>query len=610
LSGKFIVTVGNDKLVYDASPDAGNIARPVATPADFNWKSLQGVHLQGKEFIRHRMYPAAEEKIREALKIDANYLPALTDLSMLLYRSMKYEEALQYAKKALSVDTYDPAANYYYGLINVKLGSTTDAKDGFDIASQAVEYRSASYTQLAQLYLREKDPGRCAYYANQAIDFNKYAIDAYELLAVIYRLQNKRDLATKMIDSISKIDPLNHFANFERYVWDASDKSKNAFTANIRNEMPNQTYLELASWYYNAGQNADALKVLEIAPADAEIMYWRSFLANKPFNADDIKPGMVFPFRPETAEILQHLMKSNDSWLPKYHLALIQWSSNNIPAAKQLFEQCGNTPSYAPFYAARAKLFKDDNNRSLADLQKAHQLDGKEWRYGRALINHYIENKQYDKALSTADTEYKKFPANYVLGMLYARSLMLNREYAKADQLLSKIQMLPNEGATLGRQLYREAKLMLAMQNIKAGNCKKALQYLADSRLWPERLGSGKPYEADIDLRLEDWLSYECLVKTKNEASAAKMLDNIVSYTSKIQPQSLPNVNNLISAWALKKTGKAAEAEKFLKDIAAKHPSDPIAQWTLDAYRGNATKIDLKSNENYNILQQLMASSH
>ena len=601
----FVVKIGNDKLIYDAAPAAGNISRPVATPADFNWKSVQGLHIQGKELIRQRMYPAAEEKLREALKADANYLPALTDLSMILYRGMKYEEGLLNAKKALSVDTYDPAANYYYALINIKLGNITDAKDGLNIASQAVEYRSASYTQLAQLYLKENNLDRSELYAKQAIDFNKYAMDAYEVLAVIYRAQKKKEEAEHIIDTIGKIDPLNHFARFEKYLWDASGKNKDEFTSNIRNEMPGQTFLELAAWYYNSGQNADALKVLELAVPDAEIIYWKTVLSKKALNDADLKPGLVFPFRPESAEILQQIVTKTDNWLPKYHLALIQWSSNNLPAAKKLFDECGDAPAYAPFYAARAKLYHE-GDQVLADLQKARDLDKAQWRYGRALINHFINNKQYDKALSTADAEYKKFPDNYVLGMLYARTLILNKQYATADKLLSKIEVLPNEGATMGRQLYRETKLMLAVENMKSGNCRKAHQYIADSKLWPVRLGSGKPYDEDIDSRIEDWISYECLAKSKNTKAANQLLDSIISYKPS-SGEDRPTVNNLVTAWALKKAGRAAEGEKLLKDVAAKYPENKIAQWTLNAYNGKAEKLEVEANDSYQILQQLIA---
>ena len=600
-----IVKVGENKLVYSAAPEAGNLARPVDLPKDFNWKSLQGLHLQGKELIRQRMYPAAEEKIREALAVDANYLPALTDLAMLLYRSMKYDEALSVAKKALSVDTYDGAANYYYGLINAKLGNTTDAKDGFDIASQDLEYRSACYVQLARIYLKEGNAGRAKFYATKSADFNRYAIDAYEMQALINRVTNNKKAASAVLDTIKSIDPLNHFANAEKFLWDPSAENGKNVIANIKNEMPDQTFLELAAWYYNAGRNADALKVLELAEPNAEIVYWKSFLSGKKLDVNSLKPGLVFPFRPESAEVLTQVVKSTDNWLPKYHLALLQWSSNNIEAAKKLFEACGDASSYAPFYAARAKLFKD-GDKVLADLEKARELDPQQWRNERALINYYLFKNQNDKALAVADAAYKKFPASYVIGMLKARTLILNKKYADADKLLSTIEVLPNEGATIGRQLYRETKLMLAIENMKSGNCKNALQYINDSKLWPERLGSGKPYDQDIDVRLEDWLTYDCQMKTNNSKAAKQTLDKIVSYTGSTA-QARPNVNNLITAWALKKNGKGDDAEKFLKNVLAKNPSNKVAQWTLDTYEGKASTIDTEPNESYALLQQWMA---
>jgi hypothetical protein len=43
-----IISIGKDKIVYDPSPEAGNISRPVKIPDDFNWKSVQGLYLQGK----------------------------------------------------------------------------------------------------------------------------------------------------------------------------------------------------------------------------------------------------------------------------------------------------------------------------------------------------------------------------------------------------------------------------------------------------------------------------------------------------------------------------------------------------------------------------------
>ena len=115
----------------------------------------------------------------------------------------------------------------------------------------------------------------------------------------------------------------------------------------------------------------------------------------------------------------------------------------------------------------------------------------------------------------------------------------------------------------------------------------------------------GKPYDEDIDMRIEDWMSYECFVKTKNEKAARQMLDKIVKY-KRAGGEPRPTFNNLITAWALKKLGKESEAVQYLSEIASKNPNNKIARWTLDAYNGNAPKLDAEANESYDILQQLM----
>ena len=76
--------------------------------------------------------------------------------------------------------------------------------------------------------------------------------------------------------------------------------------------------------------------------------------------------------------------------------------------------------------------------------------------------------------------------------------------------LLDRLRLLPFEGSTEGRQLHKEARLMLALEKMKAGAYAEALPFIADARQWPENLGAGKPYAADLDERLEDWLEAVC----------------------------------------------------------------------------------------------------
>jgi tetratricopeptide (TPR) repeat protein len=78
----------------------------VTSPVDFNWESVYGLFLQGKEKIHERDYIVAEEKLRACLEKEPYYLPALTDRSIILCRRMKYNNALEFAKKALSKVSY------------------------------------------------------------------------------------------------------------------------------------------------------------------------------------------------------------------------------------------------------------------------------------------------------------------------------------------------------------------------------------------------------------------------------------------------------------------------------------------------------------------------
>jgi hypothetical protein len=39
------------------------------------------------------------------------------------------------------------------------------------------------------------------------------------------------------------------------------------------------------------------------------------------------------------------------------------------------------------------------------------------------------------------------------MGMLYAKTLLLNKNYAAADAFLTKLKILPFEGATIGKAI-------------------------------------------------------------------------------------------------------------------------------------------------------------
>lgn len=590
---KLRLTIGGNKLVWNSAPEDGNLNRPLEVPKDFDNNSMYGLYLQGKNYISFKDYIKAEEKLNECLKKDPNYAPALSDLALLQIRKFQYKDAVKSAAKALAINTYDPTANYYYALANMHLGNNIDAKDGFDIAAASIEYRSAAYTALSQIYFIENDLTKATEYAEKSLLNNQNNLEGLQLLAVIYRLQNNKDKAVVILNKINNVDPLNHFAGFENFLWANSDAAKKQFTSLIRNEMPEQTYLELGIWYQHLGRKDEALKVFSTAAPSAEIIYWKAFLENKAVDLSKIQPGLSFPFRHETAVILEDLIKKNDQWQLKYHLALIEWNRDNLSKAKELFNQCGSKPADPAFYAAKASLMKDNPEVVTASLQQALKLDNQGWRYNKLLAEHFITLKQYDKALAITEPFYKKHKENYLMGMLYAKTLLLNKKYSEADAFLTKLEILPFEGATAGRQLYHEAKLMQALAEMKNKQYKKALQLIADAKLFPENLGVGKPYDENIDERLENWMDYQCYTSLGSTEKAKESLQKIVSFNPKIDNtvmNFLP-ANQLISAWAVEKTSSAKKAEEWIQNQAKLYPENKIVQWSLQMYTQKQSDI-------------------
>lgn len=611
-SRDIVASLGGSELVYHSDPDYEVLSRPAASPDHFDWNTVYGLYVQGKELMDQKMYGNAEQKLTEALQKDSNYLPALVKMAELMYRNMRYAEALQLARHALSINTHAGDANYYYGIINARLGNTADAKDGLSIAALTPEYRSAAYTELSRLYSKEKDFARAVGYAGKATDYNRYNIDALMLQAAALRNSGQTAKAEATLQTILQFDPLNHFARFEKWLLHPSPENRNGFVSLIRNELPAETFAELAIWYYNAGYPENALAVFESGPAGAESSFWQAFLRNQPVDCQTINPDLVFLFRSETAMVLEHLLTRQQDWLIKYQLALIYKDRNRDAASKQLLLSCGDEPSYAPFYATRAAIFKDaDSAQCLRDLLKARLLDKSEWRYHKLLSEYYIEHGQYTAALAVLKPFYAANPGQYIMGMLYAKVLMLNKQYKDADGVLSRLNIIPFEGATEGKSLYREAKLMLAIQEMQKGKFKKALDYVGQSRLWPQHLGVGKPYEDQIDSRLEDWVAYLCYQKLKKQEGDA-LLDHIIRFTPRIDntvSNFIPS-NALVSAWAIEKTEGRTRAVEWLNQQIEAYPRMlKTLQWSKAIFEGKDTSVPTVANKDagVRILEALLA---
>ena len=161
-------------------------------------------------------------------------------------------------------------------------------------------------------------------------------------------------------------------------------------------------------------------------------------------------------------------------------------------------------------------LFRAALTDSLHDLQRAFTLDP-QWRYQKLLTEYYIKKDRNPEALAIIEPFYLSHPDRNTMGILYAKTLLLNNQLTKADRLLAQLNVLPAEGATSARELYREVKLQQAIENINRKQYRKALTFIAAAKLYPPNLGSGEPYPQDQDLRKEQALAEQCITALQQE---------------------------------------------------------------------------------------------
>jgi len=560
--------------------------RPNAAVNDFNYETAQGKYLLGRDYSGMRLYDRAETLIRGSLALDSDYIPSLIEMSRLYYRRMKYDSAYFFARKALSFDTYNPDANFEYGRSALQLGKTIDALDGFEIAAITTPLRSAAYTEISKIYFTRKDYAGSAEYAQKSLINNSLNIEGLQLLYLCFKQKGEIEKSDAISERINSLDPFNLMLLYEKSAPDIR-----RFSEKIRNEMPVQSFLELAIWYYSLGMNEKSITILKAAPANAEVKYWLAFLQKDTPDeitllkeADALSPSFVFPFRPESKEVFDRAATKSSDRKPVYYSALLQLSVNNNAEAYALLEKLNDQTDFPQFYSLRAQMTGNDTDRER-DLKKAVALAPTEWRYNHRLTDYFIEKKEYAKALQVIRPFYNGHKNHFPTASLYTRALIFNRQFEEAEKVIDAIHILPFEGERGGRTMYREIKIMLAAQALSNGKTNDARKKIAEALLWPRRLGVGKPYDDMIDTRLEDWMNAMVAIKSKDKAGKELYLKKAAQSTQRINDHS-----TLLQCIALSQLGEKQKADDLFAEWSRLQKNSAVSEWGDRFYKNNRDK--------------------
>jgi tetratricopeptide (TPR) repeat protein len=526
---KVRVDLGGEPL-WSSGGDSGlAFSRPVVSPPEKGSTTAEKAYLLGRQNELMREYSKAAGYYSDCVKSDPLHVPAMARLAEIKQRHGESDQALAWARKALEIDTYHPAANFVAGWILKRSGSLPAAREALGWAARSPEYRSAAYTLIAEADLIDGRFEDAVAYGRRALDFNRYSIPALSAMAVAQRKLGRNQEASVIRREILALDPLNHFAPAEAWLMNPSEGSRNQVTSRIRSELPHESYLELAAYYAGIGSSSDAEQLLQLSPSHPIVDYWLAYLnrdKSPPMSrqflekATQASPRLIFPFRQETSPVLRWALTRQRDWKTLYYLALIAWNQGRVEEAAGLLQECKNVPDFGPFYLARAEFFKKNGKGPvMEDYLRARELAPEEWRTWLALARRYSELAAFKEALDTAKKGFERFQGNFMLGMECAKGLIDTKQCQAALDVLDRLVVLPYENASEGRALYEKAHLLLAGENIGNRKYEEALSHIAKSREWPEHLGVGKPY--DPDERLQQFMKSYCSRKLGKETGKA-----------------------------------------------------------------------------------------
>lgn len=597
-SDELLVTIGNDKLRYTSSNPKKDVNRPVKPNSEFNWDSAYGLFTKGLENEKQRNYKLAEDFYAKSLIEEPAFVPALNRLALSHYRKMNYKKALDLLLKSLAVDTYNGETNYYLGLVCRETGDILTAKSGFSVAMGDVTYRSAAAAEMANTLLVEKQWNDVIRYAQKALSFNTFNSDALETLALAYRKTNQPEKAEHVLFQLEELNATNHFIRSEKYFVSGNNESKNKFVSSITNELPSESFLDLALNYKKKGCFDEATEILKLAEQTPIIQLWQADLHPESTSkfielALEQPADFVLPHRVETAKMLASVLEKVNHWKLNYYLGLVYWNKGLMEKAKEQFKKCRMKPDFAPFYLAKAKLF-DSKEIKAESIKKAVSINPNDWRANLELAKIYLTDNKTEDAKSLVEPFLKRYPEQSSIGLFYAKTLNKLKQYNAAIKFLENYEVLPFEGATEGRDLYRTACIKRALVSLSQKNYNSATKYINKSKLWPKNLGVGQPYH--VDERLEDYILYLANKAKGRRSNANNISEKILNY--KPQTGKQENVNLYLQLSLLSEKGQKNEAEKLLQEFVSKNPDNKSVKWVSAKLNNKKEAENLLNAEN------------
>ncbi|MDD2600352.1 MAG: DUF5107 domain-containing protein [Kiritimatiellae bacterium] len=570
--------VAEARTLDTRAANSGNVNRPLKLPADFDWSTVYGQTQLAEQMINIKHYSKAEPILRTVLAKEPYYLPALVCLADLLIHCGRSAEALAFSEQALAIDAYHDKANYLSGVVFAEQGDRPNALDRLSAAALSPLFRSPALTRIAALECANQEFERALESANRALEANPLEFSALHLRLVALRLTGRKDEHRAACAEVLNRFPLFHPARYEN--------DPHSFVAGIRCELPHEEILEVAHLYATAGLLAEAAAVAALAPGNFLAAVTRAYLLAQAGDstaakrameeAEELDTAFAFPFRRETLAVLEWARANSDSWKPRYSLALLIRHFGDKTRALTLMNE--RDADHVPFLLFRARL--RNGELALADIRQAQALGDDRYAV-KAEWHSQASAGDWQQALKTVQRLLTAHPEDSDAGILLAQSYLRLDDYARSLDTLDNVHFLPSEFTSITRAIYREACLAQAIAAFGKGDAAATRDALRRTGIWNEKLGVGKPYPNEIDMRLEIWL----LAHLEQDKTKEELLGRVAEGFDPEYDRAFDALD-LLTVLALRELGQREKAETVL----AAFETNAVGAWCKAVYQKDQAK--------------------
>jgi tetratricopeptide (TPR) repeat protein len=285
-----------------------------------------------------RAKSATPRSLYEALRRDPGFAPAHIALGLSFYRSGEYETAANHLERAHSKQRRGDA--HYYRPCSTRFGSDSEAEDHLLWLVRSGYRESLAQYILGEIALSEGATRQALEHLQQSVMLEPRDLKARTVLALAERLNGDLASATAHVDQVTTELPIDYLALHEQFEISKAlgnqTKAKAAWDQlqHLLSREPDSV-LELAFDYLGAGQNKEAIKVIEEAITTGPsgtlavdktrihpmLYYTLGYLYDKSGEHDRARsqyslamkgdPAFVFPHRVEEIDILRAAFDAN-----------------------------------------------------------------------------------------------------------------------------------------------------------------------------------------------------------------------------------------------------------------------------------------------------------